>query len=181
MNNRRPLIWPQMGFSLLIIGLVSGLLLAACEDNGDPQEPPPNIVVTFQAQPIATVLPSCEPKEVEAWFEVVGSLIYIFADEAMAARDLPTEDMIPVINRLMELSNRIVEQPTPECVLEAQGKIVFAVRTVMSVYQTYTNGEIAQEELATEVEAINDEIQGDITEILGATQDELENLLRAND
>jgi hypothetical protein len=133
-------------FSILIIW---SLILTACGDKEEKKvAPPPNLVITYEPQPISTLLPGCEASEVESWLEVSGTLIYTFRDESLAAINLQPDQMENTLNRLIDLRDAIARQATPECAVQPQSLIQSVINSMMIAFQRYTNGVISQEELS---------------------------------
>jgi hypothetical protein len=161
---------------VLIVLLASGLV--ACGDSSGSGGPPPNIVITIQPQPNATVLPGCEARELESWYEVVGTLIMTFSQESAAGLGQEPPATVGVLNRLIDLRDAIAEQSTPECALNVHGEILLQIRAILTAYQRYVNGDIAQDELRVQVEAGTDRIDTEIAALLAGTQAGLEQQLR---
>ena len=148
--------------------LILAILLAACGGSDDPGEAP-IMRITIQAQPVATVRPGCDAVELQDWLELVGTLVYTYDREANAGLDLPKEDVMPVLDRLIDLRDRIATQPVPDCASEVHNQIVGAMRGELLGYQRYANGDLTQEQLRIEVEASSQLIQNEVTAMIDNT------------
>ncbi|MBN1202343.1 MAG: hypothetical protein JXJ20_10850 [Anaerolineae bacterium] len=171
--NRRPLFC----FLVFAVTLAGWLALAACGGESD-EGPPPNIEITYQPLPEATVLPGCEVGELESWYEVASTLLYTFREESLAAVDVEPYLLSPIIDRLVNLRDTIARQPTPECATLAHGEIVIVVRRVLEAYQEYANGDINQDDLRKIVEQGSEDIDAHVTALLSGIQVDLEYKLR---
>ena len=160
-----------------LIVLVCVALLAACGESGD-KSPPPNIVITIQPQPDATIMPGCETADLESWYEVAGSLIQTFRDESEKALGLSPEQTMPVLSRLIDLRDAIALQPAPECALTVHSSLLVQVRTMLTTFQRYINGDIDEEALRSQITESNRHIDTEIRGLLAGTQAGLEQQLR---
>ena len=109
---------------LLAVTLLGGLLLPACGDDVG-GNPPPSILITVQPEQLGTVLPGCEPGELESWYEVAGSLVVTFLDESLSVLDGLPDTLIPALPPI-GLRDAIAAQPAPECAVLATAIFVHA-------------------------------------------------------
>ena len=162
---------------LFVVLLLGGAALAACGGDND-GAPPPNRIITIQPQPDATILPGCQTSDLESWYEVAGSLITTFNRESLAAIELTPEQMSVTLNRLIDLRNAIAGQATPECAIPAQTEILLAMRSMLTAFERYANGEIPQDDMSQQIKNASDKIDTDIAALLASTQSDLEEQLR---
>lgn len=155
---------------------MSGLLAACGEDESDPM-PPPNLVITYEPQPMATILPGCVTGELESWLEVSGSLIYTFRDESLAALGLEPNEMVNTLNRLIDLRDAIARQPTPECAVQPQTEIMIMIRGMLLAFQRYSNGILTKDELSQQINEGSAQINSHITVLLDAAMEDFKNRL----
>lgn len=162
---------------LLALIILGGGLLAACGGDDD-QDLPPSIVITINAEPMATMVPGCEPDEVEAWYEVASTLIFTFKDDSLAALEASPEEVPSVINRLLELRDRISNQPAPECAFMTQNTILLYTRQVLTAFQRYANNDLSLDDLRAQVEGAARDIDTVVTDLLEQSAENLEQRLR---
>lgn len=159
------------------LALIGTAILAACGD--DDNKLPPSIVITVQAEPVATLLPGCKTGEMVSWYEVASTLITTFKDESLKGIDGSPQDVASLINyRLIPLRDKIGEQPAPECAALAHNTIMQYMRQILDAFQRYANGDIEKKAMGSEVEAAVKEIDNTITPLLTGTQASLEQRLR---
>lgn len=163
-----------ISLALLVILVCSA---AACNSNKERSEPPPFVPITYEAQPLSTVVPGCAATDLESWNETVGTLIYSFSDEAKKAIDLQPHLLGPVLTRLIDLRDAIAGHPTPECAINIQSQILIAMRQMLTALQRYANLEISQDALREQINNADQQIQGEITQLLQTLQPELQTLL----
>jgi hypothetical protein len=161
---------------LLVTILTGSLALAACGENRD-RRLPPNVVITLQPEPIATIKPGCETGDLESWYEVASTLINTFIQESKKAVDLAPADMPAIISRLTDLRDAIATRPTPECAGATQNAILLYSRTMLSAFERYGNGNITRQELRTKIDSATQEIETGVTSMLAGLQSGLEEQL----
>jgi len=162
---------------LLAAALLGGLLLPACGDDVG-SDPPPSILITVQPEPLGTVLPGCEPGELESWYELAGSLVVTFRDESLSALDGLPDTLVPALLRLSDLRDAIAAQPAPECAMLAHNAILVHVRQTLDAFQSYATGTLAEDALRAEVQAAADTISTSVAGLLDTTHIQLEADLR---
>lgn len=169
----RPRVWS----SLVLVAILAGsVLLAACGEE-KARKPPPSVVITLQAEPLATVETGCVTADLESWYEVASTLIATFVSESKNAVDRDPADMPGVVNRLTDLRNAIANRPTPECALSTHNAIMLNVRTILIGFQRYGNGDITRQELRAQVDSATQEIETGVTSMLAGLQSGLEQQL----
>jgi len=157
----------------LVAVLLSGLLLPACGDKAG-SNPPPGILITIQAEPLGTVLPGCQPGELEDWYELAGSLVMRFRDESLAALDGLPDTLVPTLLRLSDLRDAIASQPVPECAVLAHNTILIHLRQSLDAFQSYSAGTMAEDALRAEVRAAANAISTTVADLLENTRIQLE-------
>lgn len=162
----------------IFLVLLSLIGLAACGDDGADNAPPPNIVITIQPQPRATVVPGCEMHDLESWYEVAGTLVQTFKQDSQNGLGRSPEETASVLNRLIDLRDTIAAQPVPECALTVHSEILLEIRAMLTAYQRYVNGDLASEDLRTQIDAGGARIDTEIAALLSGTQAGLEQQLR---
>ena len=162
---------------LLAVTLLGGLLLPACGDDVG-GNPPPSILITVQPEPMGTVLPGCEPGELESWYEVAGSLVVTFRDESLSVLDGLPDTLIPALLRLSDLRDAIAAQPAPECAVLAHNAILVHVRQTLDAFQSYAAGTLTEDALRAEVQAAANAISTTVAGLLDTTRIQLEDNLR---
>ena len=160
------------------LALILIAALAACGGDKD-KKLPPSIVITVQAEPVATLLPGCQTGEMVSWYEVASTLIGTFKDESLNGVDLSQQEVATLINyRLIPLRDRIGSQPAPECAAVVHNTIMQYMRQILDSFQSYANGVVGKKEMKSQVEAAVKEIDNTITPLLTGTQASLEQRLR---
>jgi len=153
-------------------------LLAACGNDKD-KKLPPSIVITVQAEPVATLLPGCQTEEMVSWYEVASTLITTFKDESQKGIDLSQEEVATLINyRLIPLRDRIGGQPAPECAALAHNTLMLYMRQIIEAFQKYANGDLDKKDMKSQVGVGIQEIDNSITPLLSGIQASLEQRLR---
>ncbi len=165
-------------FLLLIAVLLGGPLLAACGSDNKSNDLPPNVIITLQPQPDATIVPGCPTRDLESWYEVAGTLVFTFTDESMQAVELQPQDMPSLINRLSTLRDAIAGQPVPECAMPVHTEIIIHIRGMMTAFQRYGNGELTQDDLRAQIGQAKTEIENQVAAMLADTQAGLEDQLQ---
>jgi hypothetical protein len=161
----------------VLLALAGTVLLAACGDKD--KTLPPSVVITVQAEPVATLLPGCGTGEMVSWYEVASTLIGTFKDESLRAIDSSPQDIATLINyRLIPLRDKVGETPAPECAAVAHNTIMEYMRQILDSFQRYANGATNQKTMKSEVQAAAKEIDNTITPLLTGTQASLEQRLR---
>ncbi len=166
--------------TLIVIPLVLVLIatLAACGDSKD-KKLPPSIVITVEAEPVATLLPGCQTTEMVSWYEVASTLIGTFKDESQKGMDLSPQEVATLINyRLIPLRDRVGGQPAPECAALAHNTIMLYMHQILDAFQGYANGDLDKKAMREQVETAIKEIDNTITPLLSGTQASLEQRLR---
>lgn len=135
---------------LLAIGLAIGL--TACGPNPTPSVPQ-SIVITAPSIPIGTLVAGCSASELEAWYEVAGSLSDRFAIESIAALDQPPDAMAPILGRQAKLLDRIMAEPVPECAGETHTAIVQRLAAIRAAFEAYYEMQIDASQLRERVNA----------------------------
>lgn len=158
---------------LLAAALLSGVLLAACGGR-ESSDPPRGILITFQPEPLGTVLPGCQPGELEDWYEVAGSLVMEFREESLAALDGLPDTLAPALRRLSDLRNAIASQPAPECAALAHDTSLAYMRQSLEAFQTHAAGTMTESALRSEVQAAADAISTTVAGLLENTRSQLE-------
>lgn len=166
---------PQPVF-LLVAVLLSGLLFAACGDRMS-NSPPPSILITIQPEPLGTVLPGCQPDELEDWYELAGSLVMTFRDESLAALGKLPNTLVPTLLRLADLRDAVASQPVPECAALAHSTILTHMRQSLDAFQAHAAGTVAEDALRGEVQAAADAISTTVAGLLENTRLQLEDSL----
>lgn len=141
-SGRFPLI-----FSLLI---AAGIALSACGSN-DPPKVPRSIIITAPPIPVGTLVAGCSTSELEAWLEVAASLTNRFSIESLAALDQPPETVPDTLSRQIDLIDRIVAEPVPECAVTAQAAIVQRLRAIHAAFLAFDEAGIDGEMLRARV------------------------------
>jgi hypothetical protein len=161
---------------VLVTILIGSALLGACgEDKA--RKPPPSVVITLQAEPLATVETGCVTADLESWYEVASTLIATFVSVSKDAVNHDPADMPGIINRLTDLRDAIASRPTPECALSTHNAIMLNARTILLGLQRYGNGDITQQELRTQIDSATQEIETGVTSMLAGLQSGLEQQL----
>jgi hypothetical protein len=138
---------------LMLVALIGGLGLAACDDEDDLERLPlPTVMITFEPQPEVIVVPGCTTDELEDWYELASTLLNMVVDEAMDATDREPGEVAPFVARLIQLRDAIARQPVPECVSQIHSDSLIIARGVLMAFQNYGNGDIDQTTLRQRVE-----------------------------
>jgi hypothetical protein len=166
---------------LIVLLILSGILTACGGEEKKSPAPPRNLIITYEPQPMATLLTGCVASELESWLEVAGTLIYTFRDESLAALTLQPGEMVDTLNRLIDLRDAIARQPTPECAVQPQSQILTVIRGMMTAFQRYSNGVITQDELSQQINGAVEQINSQITVLLEAATTDLEARLEENE
>lgn len=165
-------------FITLPLALILIAALTACGGDKD-KKLPPSIVITVQAEPVATLLPGCQTNEMVSWYEVASTLIGTFKDESQKGMDLSQQEVATLINyRLIPLRDRIGGQPAPECAALAHNTIMLYMRQILDAFQSYANGDLDKKDMKAQVGVAIQEIDNTINPLLTGTQASLEQRLR---
>ena len=162
----------RVSLVLWIAVLVSVLVISACGDDGD--KLPPSVIITIQPEPVATVIAGCTSTDLEAWYEVVSTLITTYRDESRAGVNVKPGDVGPIVNRLVELRDVIGRQPAPECAVLTHNMIMLYIRDILAAYQRYGNGDLSQDGLKAQIDASTSGIDTSVVSLLSTVQGTLE-------
>jgi len=161
---------------VLVTILTGSALLAACGED-TVRKLPPSVVITLQAEPMATVETGCVTANLESWYEVASTLIGTFVSVSKDGADRDPADMPGIISRLTDLRDAIASRPTPECALSTQNAIMLNARTILISFERFGNGDITREELRTQIDSATQEIETGVTAMLAGLQSGLEQQL----
>lgn len=138
---------------LIMLGLLIVVLLAGCKEE---ERIVDSEVVEQQATVIpvtlvATVMPGCETRLFEKWYEVIRSNSKAFRDESFGYAAMDAESAALNLSRLSDLRDSIYQQPVPECMTELQRRVQLFLDGVSDSFFRYMNGTIGQDILLQEV------------------------------
>lgn len=152
-------------------------VLAACSDDS-PREPPPFIIPSVAPQPGMTVIPGCQPADLESWYEVAYWQIETFQTEATAGLELPRGGVSPLLARLQDLRNRLADQDTPECTSQLHSEILARLNAIILAFERFGGEDIDEAELRDIVNRAQSEINTAIAVEMERTQADLETRLQ---
>ncbi len=129
--------------AVLLVMICAALLLAACGQ----EEPytPATISITVPAAQDLIFVGGCASADLENWLENTDFLETEFVRTMLDSVALPSGEVGPAIQRMVELRNAFADVPAPnECAAEIHRNISALMENGLAAFQAYANGAAIQ-------------------------------------
>lgn len=150
----------------ILLGVMIGLV--AC---GKPATSTPSPGNQITLPPISTrtiIIPGCDTKALESWYEVAVALQQAIQAESLAALELSPEQREFTLARLSDLSQALARQPAPECAALAHGTALLYIEQIEQAFQTYADGALDAQRLREQVTASVKALREDVGSLMVA-------------
>lgn len=124
--------------------------LAACRER-EPLVANPLQSAPLNAKPelMVTVLPGCDMRELESWYEHVEPNVYAFRRELEPFIEQSSSAVRAIIFRLVDLRDYVGGRPVPSCVLSLHDTAYNFMQNNVNNLIAYAEGELSQENFRT--------------------------------
>jgi hypothetical protein len=148
-------------------------LLSACGKKEKKSPSESNVSNPTLKAPVATLLPGCDVRGLENWYEITSTLLNTFKQESLAAVDSAAQGGAPDVERLISLRDAVAEQAVPECVTQTQDEVMARMNKIVAAFQGYASGAITLDDLRQQVQQAVDEINTVVADMLKGVETNL--------